>query len=291
MVDNRLVHPDSPGTVGHDRWQDFQRDGFAYLSLLAGTEVDDLRDAVAQFGPDAEGSFLASPAHAWGDRARDFHLRALAIVKDRLAQGFPGYRAFMVAATLKGQGGGQVQFHQDWTFTDERTVRPIFLWLPLVEVSERNGALRLVPGSHRCAPETIRPSRGMESAQVTEPHQDVFDRLALCRPQVPGDALMFDPAVLHGSGPNLSDSLRPAVTAALVPIGTQLVHFHETPSGQLTGYRVNDDFFVTHDYGTMPDMEPDVSPWWRAIAEHDFDALGEGETATDVTPAVTLDRM
>ena len=244
------------------------RDGCTTVELLSAAGVADaiaLLDSIQL--PDGH-AFYASPAHDWGDRARMIDLRLREICDTRLRELLPDHRPFVSGFTSKGRrSGGPVTFHQDWTYTDERLLRPVFLWCPLVDTDADNGGLEVVPGSHRWAT-GIRPSRSVP------PTEAVADRLhELSRPVAlrAGQALVFDPGVLHGSGPNPGDQPRPAFTIALVPTGAELVHFHLDDAGELTGYRVDETFFTMHPYGTRPDLEPSLEPWADVVSVADLE--------------------
>ena len=248
--------------------------GSTRLPFLDDGLVDELRFQTSVFWPDADGGFVASPAAAWGERASGFQQQVAPLIRPALHAAFPAYRPFFHAATVKGPGGGPIPFHQDWTYTDERVARALFVWIPLVAVDEHNGALEVVPGSHRWGTGTIRPSRGMHAEHVTEHHQATFRRLAEGGAMRPGDALVFDPACLHGSNPNRSAEVRPSLTVGLVPVGVPLIHFHQTDDGDVSGHEVDDEFFVANPYASRPDRPATVRPWARCIAIEDFDHVG-----------------
>lgn len=254
-------------------WTELAVQGFTTHRLIGEPALGALRAIVSSLEVEAMGRFVASPAHVWGERAAALQRECLPHLVDALDSAVPGHRPFLVAATVKGPGGGPVEFHQDWTYTDERVARPVFLWIPLVDVDERNGVLGAVAGSHLCAPETIRPSRGVHAPQFAPERMAAFAARATWQPLRAGEAMVFDPATLHASGPNRTDEFRPAITVALVPEGVDLVHFCQDEAGALTGFGVEDAFFVDNDYGTPPDRTPDLEPWWRAITDADFDRL------------------
>lgn len=249
-----------------------RRDGYTTLSLFDAVTCDVLADLVLAAMPDPAPEFFASPAHGWGDLAEALHLDVLDVVGPQLRRDFPEHRVFMVAATVKGPTGGMVKYHQDWTYTDERYHRPLFLWCPLVDVDEASGVLRMVPGSHRGAERTVRASVGMHGRHVTEPYQAVLDECATGRPMRAGEAIAFEPATIHGSGPNTTGQVRPAITIALVPHGATLVHFHAGAEG-LSGHLVDDGFFTRHDYATRPSGPSTVTPWAPCITDGDIAAL------------------
>jgi hypothetical protein len=209
-------------------------------------------------------------AHAHGRVARDFDLAARDIVRDAVARVFPDMRLFLAAVTAKPARSRQVvPYHHDWTYTDERVHRTWFLWCPLVDTDDRNGTLHVVPGSHRWLAR-IRPSR---PAQPLEEFQDRLAALATPVPVRAGSAIAFDPALVHGSGPNRSWRARPAVTLAVVTPDAPLLHFHQLDDGRLLGAVVGDPFFTEHPYGTAPTGYPPAEPWDAAVHADDIAAV------------------
>ena len=248
-------------------------ESYVVVDLLDRSEVDAIREALRAFDLDTDHEFFASPYHAHGPSARTFDLAVKRLVAKPIDAVAPQHTAFMVAVTSKGKRrGAAIKFHHDWTYTDERVDRPIFFWCPLVDTSPRNGGLAVVPGSHRWT-SGIRPSRAVEA---TEHLQDRFAPLAVDLEVRAGQAVAFDPALLHGSGPNPTSRGRPAVTVACVREGAQLLHFHEDADGNLHGARVNDAFFTEHPYRTAPTGYPPFAPWTVAVTEQDFVSALDG---------------
>lgn len=244
------------------------RMGFDVVHLLRPDQVAAVSGVLTEAGVDGSEPFFASPAHAWGDRAAWIHERLSALLADRLAEVLPDHRVFMIAVTAKGRHGSPIKFHHDWTYTDERRHRPVFLWCPLVDCDPSTGSLKVVPGSHRWS-SGIRPSRRLE---VTELHQEDYERLSV-GPAVPaGDAIVFDPAVIHGSGPNPLAHARPAITIAMAPRGADLVHFHELDDGSIAGFAVDEPFFTTNPYGQRPQGYASYAAWTGPVTADELAA-------------------
>jgi phytanoyl-CoA hydroxylase len=101
-------------------------------------------------------------------------------------------------------------WHQDiryWSFD-----RPelISVWLALGQETVRNGALKVIPGSHKLALDRGR----LDGALFLRPELD--DNKALIRQAVPvelepGDVLFFHCRVFHAAGMNLSDRIKHSV--------------------------------------------------------------------------------
>jgi ectoine hydroxylase-related dioxygenase (phytanoyl-CoA dioxygenase family) len=80
------------------------------------------------------------------------------------------------------------------------------IWVALVDTDERNGCLWIVPGSHRLGP----PDHGQAALNplLREASAGVE---ALPLPMRAGEAVAFGGLTLHRSGPNHSDTARPAL--------------------------------------------------------------------------------
>lgn len=248
--------------------------GFAVVDVLDAAAVAALRAVVDTAELADDHGFYASPAMSHGSVATSLARRLWDVIGPHMAVLLSGHRGFMAGITSKGRRSDTpVPMHQDWTYTDERVAPVVFMWFPLVDVDETNGALRVIPGSHRWT-RHLRPSRETEASADFE---DALVALSTTVSLSAGQALAFDPASFHGSGPNFGDELRPAVTTAFVPTGTQLLHFHQGPDGVVEGFAVDDAFFTENPYRTRPTGYPSVTPHLpaltaellgRLIAEH-----------------------
>jgi ectoine hydroxylase-related dioxygenase (phytanoyl-CoA dioxygenase family) len=100
----------------------------------------------------------------------------------------------------ESEGGSPVEWHQDWAFFPHTNDDSLALGVPLDDMSEENGCLMVVPGSHK--------------GPIFDHHQDgVFvgavDPSGLEEHAVPielrsGGISMHHVRTLHGSAPNLS---------------------------------------------------------------------------------------
>ena len=122
---------------------------------------------------------------------------------------------------LPGSTNTAFPMHQDSQYYGPETghILVISVWIPLVDVDERNGCLWLIPGSHKWGllPGARRADHNMVS------FEDVEQRgTAVPEPMRCGDFLAFHNLTFHGSKVNRSDGVRWSVD----------VRFRETP-----GYR------------------------------------------------------
>lgn len=101
-----------------------------------------------------------------------------------------------------------LSFHQDvgidWRSTKEKNL--FVLWIPFVSCNKNNGTLIVFPRSHK---------EGI-IGDGTHLEIDKLDslKLSLKRKYIyanPGDVVIFNPLLIHGSGPNLSSNERWAI--------------------------------------------------------------------------------
>lgn len=157
-------------------------------------------------------------------------------------------------------------FHNDSMFIDERTgTRSWMVWLALQDIDRTNGGLLVVPYSHRLD-RTVR-GWGVDAPWIA--YEDVYEPRAVRLSLRAGEAVLFDPALLHRSDPNLADEARVAASILLVERGVPLCLFRRVDESTAEKVPLTDDFFTTGRYGevhTYPAVEqvpldwPDLSP-------------------------------
>ncbi len=109
--------------------------------------------------------------------------------------------------------GSQTGWHRDtryWSFVKNELVT---VWLALGDEDERNGVLRVIPGSHRAKldPAQLDPAEFLVEAHPAS--QQLLKGampLALHR----GDVLMFDSGLFHAAGRNDSEAVKLSVAFA-----------------------------------------------------------------------------
>jgi ectoine hydroxylase-related dioxygenase (phytanoyl-CoA dioxygenase family) len=279
--------------------------GYHVVDLLDGELIDELRALYDSLDIDRGHDFLATSNDLERADARRVHDRIVDLLADRLEQAVPGHTPFLSGFISKGAAsGGPTAFHQDLSYTDERTHRATLLWIPLVDVDEDSGALQVVPGSHRLA-EGPRPS-GLDHLP-TAPLQDEWVQRAETATLRAGQAVVYDAALVHGAHTNAVDTVRPAVAVALAPTGADLVHVHVDADGNgLTGYVVDVDYYMGQGLFHRPVGYGSTEVWGEPVTEQRLRAalgvdrpteegsdrvsgtgLGQDRTATATATATT----
>jgi hypothetical protein len=143
---------------------------------------------------------------------------------------------------------GELPLHRDWSIVDENKHNSISLWIPLVDITDENGKIGFVKGSHKSANKYRSPSKS-ETLYSKESQLDI-NYLLLKK----GEIVAFYPSTLHTSKPNLTSNVRIAITVLLTPKSVSTLHFfYPSQSNYLAyAYYVNKDFFLTYKLGSIP---------------------------------------
>lgn len=283
---NQLPYPFPPGPSTLPRRQMFQdrrldtrwrRDGYVIIDAFDDQVIGELSNVLpAVYIGDSKGfhSTLQSPIGAYRQKVFDVMSRRFRPLAEKI---LVDCEAFAASLTVKwpGEDSG-LGCHQDWTMVDEFEFRTVNIWLPLVSTDSLNGALRVLPGSHR--------SLDHLRCSPSNPHQigpagtDLSVEDLELLPLQLGQAVVFDLGVLHGSGPNQSDLWRPAITVAYKPREATLLH-HFLPSSDsdfAEVYEVDPGFYTEFAIGQRPQREVARSIPYFGTARTREELLREG---------------
>ncbi len=234
----------APATFRDDATeQRYRTDGYAVVPFLDPDEVRELEAAYWDEVAGADDGLLAID-YLRPDRAIMQRVRELAspLWERHLPALFCDHRVVFSTFVVKHPGHGSEMFlHEDRSWVDERRFRSGTLWIPLVDdMTDENGPLRVIPGSHRLAsnwsgsltPDLIRPYEAWLRERL----------VPLAAPA--GSAVYYDSRTLHASPPNLSERPRVALVLGVVPRDAQLLHVVATGTTRRALYAVDPDYFI-----------------------------------------------
>lgn len=165
--------------------------------------------------------------------------------------------------------------HQDSSFIDEEKDYSLFLWVPFCDVTHNNGPVWVLSGSHLWG----NTQRGLCVPWNLSKHISLMNKYMHPVFINKGDILVFDPALVHGSGPNLSNEIREAITITVLRKNTELVFYYKNnnlPDNTLEKYYVNEQFFNEYDFVS----KPDETKWRKELIYHNSFDLSEQELTT-----------
>ncbi len=104
-------------------------------------------------------------------------------------------------------GGAAVEWHQDWAFYPHTNDSLLAFGLMLADVTEENGPLMVIPGSH-CGPVLSHHSNGVFCGAIDPDDPDFKRDEAVTLTGTAGTLTVHHVRLLHGSAPNVSDTAR-----------------------------------------------------------------------------------
>ena len=165
------------------------------------------------------------------------------------------YRQYYGGFGVKHPTGSQciLDTHQDITMVPYDSRRTgITLWVPLCDVDSENGCVQVFPGSHNLNRRARAPHTPFAYESI---EQQIVDRHLLDVHMRKGQILIMDQALIHRSGPNISNEVRVAIMGMFTPVETRLVYYHRTEREGvpwLEAYEVPIDFYLEQELGKPP---------------------------------------
>lgn len=236
------------------------RDGFIHVPFLSSTEVARLRSLWDHLGCD-DFSGIYSNVHAL-DPAINRHVDE--VITDVFTPAFErlflGARLAGASFLAKGVGPNSASTpHQDWNNVDEAHSLSLSIWVPLVDVDENNGALQVIPGTHRLR----RSVRSLDTPSLYLDFTDELDPLLRAVPAGSGDAVIYAHNLFHGSKPNKTSQPRVCAVSGVVGSDTPLIHHRRVTSVPDTFdvFEVDRDFYFSGIQSMQAGQVPDTARW------------------------------
>jgi ectoine hydroxylase-related dioxygenase (phytanoyl-CoA dioxygenase family) len=105
--------------------------------------------------------------------------------------------------------GAGTPWHQDAAYRDPRFVyKDLTIWVPLQEVNAETGCMQFISGSHRKAVLEHSPANNDLASQALQCTAPIDESSAVVCPLPAGGCTIHHSALLHSSGPNVSDKPR-----------------------------------------------------------------------------------
>lgn len=225
----------------------FVQDGFLLLPLLNTEEVESLLNYYTnqEFDNKIEAGFHISLDNQNEELVKEVGAKIKDVLVPKTTGILDDCKVFTASYVIKEPGlQNIVPPHQDWTFVDESQFCSATVWTALVDVTEKNGALGVIRGSHQI----FNHKRSSPSPQSKSPLADhiftLFPFMEVIEMKA-GESLIFDNRLIHASPPNLSDQARIAVGIGITQSEAQLKHFYQNPEcGKLEEYDVDEKFYT-----------------------------------------------
>lgn len=202
----------------------------------------------------------------------EYRLQASTFIKN-IAQKYldyylENYKTFMGSYIVKhNDKNSELGVHQDMTLVDESKFMGINTWIPLCDTNEKNGALYVIPKSHRIFPTyrnaTIPNIYDKYYQEIKKYMQPIYMKA--------GEAIFFDNSIIHFSPINRSDEVRIATNIFLTHQDARItIAYKEKEQNRIELYEQGDDFFTTYtQFGNDSNMlRPQIG---QSIGFRDYD--------------------
>jgi len=229
----------------------FRRDGYVVVRALSDQQIAAAHDVFERIGSGIDSGYYAS-IHSTDQSYKERVDAALReIVWGACDEILLDHLCLIAAMMVKPPTGSTVvPVHQDWNTIDESNGGGLTCWMPLTPITELEGLMRVLPGSHLYM-NGLRGSPGFPA-----PFQDISDQI---RDELMvdvhvgvGDVMVMDGRVLHTTGQNRSGRNRVAAYLNAIPADAQPVHYYRNEDGRVEGYEVGLDFFTSFNIGDKP---------------------------------------
>lgn len=176
------------------------------------------------------------------------------VAKPHLDNYLKNYKTYMGSYIVKhNDKNSELGVHQDMTLVDESRFMGMNTWVPLCDTNEQNGALYLIPKSHRIFP----TYRNATIPNIYDKHYELIKKFMTPVYMKAGEAIFFDNSILHFSPINRSSEIRIAVNIFITHENAKItITYLDKSKNKIELFEQEDDFFTTYEqFGNDRNME------------------------------------
>lgn len=233
--------------------RELQRVGWVVVPGATMEQVAETSDVYLRYDSGVESGYYATIFSKSNDFKADINREVRRILWPRLDELLEDHKPLVGAMMVKpAEGASVVPAHQDWNVIDESKGGGggLTCWFPLTPITDLEGKMRAVPGSHRY----LQHLRGSPCfpTQFDDIVDEIVDELMVPIDVEVGEVLIMDGRVLHMTPQNESGKDRPVAYISAAPAEERPVHYYFPTMSRVEGYKVDDDFFTRFHIGNRP---------------------------------------
>lgn len=183
----------------------FEKQGFVVVDFYNDKEIAEVKNLYHTLHPKDEEGFFPS-AYSKDKKYRektDTELKRIG--HNKFEELLKDYQIINGCFIVKSPGqDSYLHVHQDMTLVDESEYTGINIWTTTVDLTDENGVLYLLPGSHRFFP----TYRGHTLPGFYDPIQEAIKDYMTPYYLKAGQAIIFDQSIVHFSPPNIGNEAR-----------------------------------------------------------------------------------
>ena len=247
--------------------REFADQGFLKFQFLDESEIQECRKIFDSNDPKLEANFYSSIDSKDFAYRRNVHDQLKKILDEKAVKLFKDYKAmaYTFIAKKANSNDSTVHCHADDTHIyEENNLTSVNFFCPLVDTNRDNGALYVLPGSHKLH----YPWRGFSIPFPYESLVHTFLDKMIMAPQKAGEVILYSDRLIHRSETNRSDGIRPVIVSGFRPVeSTQVIcYMHDEQKHEVEIFKIDQDFWFTFD----PLKKPIQSD---SLGIHSFDPI------------------
>lgn len=185
--------------------EQFEREGYVIVDFYTPEQCLELEQLYHQLHPKGERGFYPSTFSQDVTYRETVNSEIQRIGGGWMNNNLQDIKTMFGAFIVKYPGpDSAMSVHQDMTLVDETKYTGINIWCPLIDLSDNNGVIQVLPRSHRLTPtyrgSTIPGLYDDVQKEILEYLQPVYLKA--------GQAVIFDQSIIHYSAANVSDKIR-----------------------------------------------------------------------------------
>lgn len=186
----------------------FNEQGYVVVPFLTADQIVALKDLYRSFYPEGVKGFFTTTFANNVEHREMVNASIRELCRARIDELFAEYKILFSSFIVKAPGAdSELIVHQDMTLVDESTFNGINIWCPLVDLTTENGAIQLLPRSHRF----FETYRGSSIPDIYDNVVPEVKKLMQSLYLKAGEAVIFDQSIIHYSPPNMSTEERPVI--------------------------------------------------------------------------------
>jgi hypothetical protein len=220
----------------------FNKNGYLQLALLQENQVSfllDIYNRIKKNHSEKNNVLYSTTDSSDSSLTLKVNESIINIVEENLKEVFKSFEIYLSTFLIKvkGEKYNQTPFHLDPSFVDENKFQGATIWIPLNDVDQNNGCLKIIKGSHKLT-KTIRPTPNFP--YFFQKYTNSLDAYSTPLPLKTGEAVIISNRLIHGAFENKSDMDRIAVAIGVYSKGANLyLYFQENKFSEIEQYSMD----------------------------------------------------
>lgn len=214
----------------------FNEQGFVIVNFLSLKEILYLKNFFGRQNEEFNNAFttFASDNYEY-KKLVDAEIKQ--VTNKHFSEFFLSHNPFWGNFFTKHPNSPAMPLHADLQYVNEREDISINVWCPLVDTNSENGALGIIPHSHKI----VNQIRGLNLPRFySKEANKIQEKFGIIIPLKAGEAIIYDHRLLHFSTPNTSNESRLAITMIGLPKNKQIIHYVADFEGDaISKYNIN----------------------------------------------------